>query len=360
MCNAFHILRLDWSQGQATSYWKGGIAFERCWHQHTCIMKESKFKSILGLFKETFAGFSNDKVTTKAGSLAYSTVFSMGPLLVVLISLCGIFLGAESAQGKVYAVLEGFVGKDTAMQLQEIIHNASLENKGTIPIVIGGIGLLIGATTIFAEIQDSINGIWGLKPKPKKGWLKFLQNRFLSFSIIVSLGFLLLVSLVITGLVEGLGTRLQAKFPNISVVFFYIINLVLTLATSMAIFAVIFKVLPDARIKWRDVAAGAFVTALFFMLGKAGISLYVSQAKVGSTYGAAGSLVVLLVWIYYSSLILYIGAEFTKAYAVKFGAAIHPNDYAVTTKEVEVETGKKTVQDKEKELPNKTKGKPTV
>jgi membrane protein len=315
--------------------------------------KEKKsFKGILEVLKNSFTGMSDDKVTKLSGSLAYSTVFAMGPLLVVIISLCGLFLGAESAQGKVYTVLQGFVGQDTAIQLQDIIKNASLSGKSNMAIIIGGVGLLVGATSVFGEIQDSINTIWGLKPKPKKGWLKFLQNRFLSFSVIISLGFLLLVSLVLTGIVEGISNRLQNRYPNVTVIVFYIINLVLTLGISMLIFGVIFKVLPDAKIKWKDVAAGAFITSLLFMLGKFGISFYISQTKVGSTYGAAGSLVVLLVWIYYSSLILYLGAEFTKAYAVKYGAAIHPNNYAVTTKMVEVETGKDTVQEKEEKLKN--------
>lgn len=311
-------------------------------------MQEKKtWKGIWEVIKETFKGVSDDKVTTLSGSLAYSTVFSMGPLLIVIISLCGFFLGEESAQGKVYAVLVGFVGSDTAVQLQEIIRNASLSNKSTTAIIIGGIGLLIGATTVFAEIQDSINTIWGLKAKPKRGWLKFLQNRILSFSVIISLGFLLLVSLVLTGIIEAISQRLQAKFPDVTVAVFYVVNMLLTVGISMLIFAVIFRVLPDADIKWRDVMAGAFITSLLFMLGKFAISFYISKTKVGSTYGAAGSLVVLLVWIYYSSLILYLGAEFTKAYAVKYGSAIHPNKYAVTIKQVEVEMGKDTIQEKE-------------
>ena len=310
--------------------------------------KKISFKGIIEIFKNTFTGFSNDNVTKLSGSLAYYTVFSMGPLLVVIISLCGLFLDREIAEGKIYTVLQDFVGKDTAASLQEIIKNAAIGDKGIVAIIVGGATLLIGATTVFAEIQDSINRIWGLKPKPKRGWLKFIQNRFLSFSVIISLGFLLLVSLAITGIIEGFSNRLQARFPDITVVVFYIINLLLTISISMLIFAVIFKVLPDAKIKWRDVMSGAFVTALLFLLGKFGISLYISKTQVGSTYGAAGSLVVLLVWVYYSSIILYIGAEFTKAYAIKYGSEIHPNDYAVTIKEVEVETGSKSVQEKEK------------
>ncbi|GAB3416419.1 YihY/virulence factor BrkB family protein [Niabella aquatica] len=310
--------------------------------------KRLSFKGVWEVIKNTFKGFSDHKITKLSGSLAYYTVFSMGPLLVMIISLCGLFLGKEAVEGEVFAVLQGFVGEDTAGQLQEIIKNASLTGKSTIAAIIGGVTLLIGATTVFGEIQDSINTIWGLKAKPKKGWLKMLQNRFLSFSVIVSLGFLLLVSLTITGIIEGVSKGLQARYPDVTVALFYIINLMLTLLISGIIFAVIFKVLPDAKIRWRDVFAGALITAFLFMLGKFGISLYISQTKVGSTYGAAGSLVILIVWIYYSSIILYLGAEFTKAYAVAYGDDIHPNDYAVTTKEVEIETGKKTVQEKEK------------
>lgn len=168
-----------------------------------------------------------------------------------------------------------------------------------------------------------------------------LKNRFLSLSVIVSLGFLLLVSLAVSGVIEAISDGLRVRYPDVTVAVFYIINLVLSVTISMIIFAVIFKVLPDAKIRWKDVFAGALITAILFMLGKFGISLYISQTQVGSTYGAAGSLVILLIWVYYSSIILYLGAEFTVAY----GADIHPNDYVVITKEVAVESGSKTVQE---------------
>lgn len=309
------------------------------------------FKGMWEVIKGTFEGFSDNKVTKLSGSLAYSTIFSMGPLLIVIIYLCGLFLGKEAAEGQIYAYLDNYLGHDTALTLQDIIRKAAVSGKGQIAIVIGVIMLIVGATTIFAEIQDSINTIWGLKPKPKKGWLKMIQNRLLSFSVIVSLGFLLMVSLIITTFIDGFSKGLEQMFPSIAVIIFYIINQVMTFAVSVLIFGVIFKVLPDASIKMKDVLGGAIVTALLFMLGKAGISFYISKSHVGSTYGAAGSLIVLLLWIYYSSIILYLGAEFTKAYAVKYGAPIMPNDYAVTTKEVEIETGKTTVQQKEKTSP---------
>ncbi len=313
-------------------------------------MKKEKvtFKGAWEILKTSFTGFSDHKVTKLSGSLAYYTVFSMAPLLVVIISLCGIFLGQEAAQGQVYNQLAGFLGKETALSLQEMIQKAAIGNKGTIAFIIGAVTLLVGATTVFADIQDSINMIWGLKPKPKRGWLKILQNRFLSFSVIISLGFLLLVSLGVTSVLDGFSERLQARFNDVSVVVFYILNQIVTLAVISTIFGVIFKVLPDAIIKWRDVALGAMVTAVLFMLGKFGISFYIGSSDVGSTYGAAGSLIVILLWTYYSSIILYFGAEFTKAYAVKYGSEIHPAHYAVTTKEVEIETEGNSIQDNEK------------
>lgn len=308
------------------------------------------FKGIWKVLKASFTGFSDDKVTKLSGSLAYYTVFSMGPLLVVIIALCGLFLGRDAVEGKIYGTLQGFVGSDTAAQLQDIIKHAGIGNKSKIAAIVGGVTLLLGATSVFGEIQDSINGIWGLKPKPKRGWVKMLQNRFLSFSVIISLGFILLVSLALSGVIEGISGRLQAAYPDVAVVLFYIINVVLTLIITAFIFAVIFKVLPDANIRWRDVGIGAVVTALLFMLGKFAIGLYISKTDVGSTYGAAGSLVVLLVWVYYSSIILYYGAEFTKAYAMEYGAPIHPSKYAVTTQQVEVETGSASVQAKEENV----------
>lgn len=309
--------------------------------------KKFSIRGLWQVLKNAFKGFGTDRITKLSGSLAYYTVFSMGPLLLVIISLCGIFFGREAIEGKIYEQLTSFVGSDTAAQLQQIIKNASLQGKSTVAAIIGGVVLLIGATTVFAEIQDSINMIWGLKPKPEKGLLRLLRNRFLSFSVIVSLGFLLLVSLSISALVDAFSNRLAAAYPDITMLVFYIINLVITFVITMVIFGVIFKVLPDARIKWKDVRAGAIATAVLFMLGKFAISFYIGKSNVGSTYGAAGSLVILLVWVYYSSIILYFGAEFTKAYAVLYGEPIHPNDYAVTTKQVEVETGSASVQKKE-------------
>jgi membrane protein len=285
-----------------------------------------------------------------SASLAYYTVFSLGPMLIVIIYLCGIFFGREAIEGSIYGQIESFIGSDAALQLQQIIKNAAIGDKGNVAATIGIITLLIGATTVFAEIQDSINSIWGLKVKPKSGWLLLIKTRLLSFGVIGALGFLLLVSLAVTALIEGLNNRLKAYFPDVTVVLFYIINLVITFGVVATLFGVIFKVLPDAKVKWRDVLAGAITTAIFFMLGKFAISFYISKSNVGSTYGAAGSLVVLLVWVYYSAIILYFGAEFTKAYALKYGDEIRPYEYTVVAKTVEVEQGQQTIQQAEKNV----------
>ena len=312
-------------------------------------------KGIWSVLKAAFTGFGDHKVTKLSGSLAYYTVFSMAPLLVVVISLCGIFLGREIAEGQVYAQLEGFLGRESATSLQALIKNAYLDGKSTVALIIGIITLLIGSTTIFGDIQDSINTIWGIKPKPKRGWVKLLQNRFLSFSVIISLGFVLLVSLAVTSLLDAFSGRLQARFADVSYYVFYVINQAVTLAVISLIFGVIFKVLPDAIIKWKDVIAGAVVTAVLFMIGKFAISLYIGQSDVGGTYGATGSLVVVLLWTYYSSIILYFGAEFTKAYAIAYGSEIYPSHYAVTTKEVEVESDRASIQDNHPELVDEVK-----
>lgn len=310
--------------------------------------KKVTIKGIWQVLKKSFSGFGDHKVPKLSASLAYYTVFSLGPLMIVIIYIASIFLGREAIEGTIYTQLEGFVGHDTAEQVQDIIKNASVTDKGGVAAIIGVVTLLIGASTVFAEIQDSINTIWGLKAKPKLGLSKLLQSRLLSFGIIGSLGFLLLVSLAVTAIVEGLGNQLKNIFPDIGVVVFYIVNLLLTLGIVTLLFAVIFKVLPDAKIKFKDVWPGAIATAVLFLIGKFGISFYISQSNIGSTYGAAGSLVVLLVWIYYSSIILYFGAEFTKAYAVQYGAEIHPNHYAVVVKDVQVEQEGKTLQQNEK------------
>jgi membrane protein len=307
------------------------------------------FKGIWKLIKESFIGFDDDKVFKLSGSLAYFTIFSIGPMLLVIIFFADIFYGREAVEGTIYGQIRGFVGPAAAAQIQEIIKNASMSGKSTVTAIVGFITLIIGTTTVFAEIQDSINSIWNLKTKPEKGWIKLILNRLLSFSIVIGLAFVLLVSLIINGLMEAFGNRMATMFPELAVLVIYIINLILTFIIITLLFATIFKVLPDAKIKWKDVMVGAIVTALLFMLGKFGITYYIGSSDIGSTYGAAGSLIILLLWVYYSAIILYYGAEFTKAYATHFGNRIYPTSYAVWIKHIDIEEENKTLKQEEKE-----------
>jgi membrane protein len=301
-----------------------------------------------GIMKDSGNGFIDDKLMKLSAALSYYMVFSMGPLMLIIITLCSLFFGRDAVQGRIYAQLEGFIGQDTAAQLQSIIQHAAISGKGTFATILGIVLLVVGASSVFAEMQESINIIWGVKPKPKSGWKAFLKNRLLSFSIIVSLSFLLLVSLGFSALVEIFGNHLKSIFPGLSVIIIYLINLILTLSITLLIFAVIFRVLPDANIRWKDVTIGALATTLLFLLGKFGISFYISKSNIGSTYGAAGSLIVLLLWVYYSAMILYFGAEFTKFYAIRFGDEIKPAEYAVTVRQVEEEKGNMSIQEKER------------
>jgi membrane protein len=320
--------------------------------------KKITWRGVWGLLKDASIGFLDDKVIKLSGALAYFTVFSIGPMLIVIIYFADIFYGRDAVEGTIFSQIKGFVGASAAAQIQEIIKNASLSGKGPVTGIAGAVTLLIGATTVFAEIQDTINTIWGLKPKPKKGWLKMLLDRLLSFSIVVSLGFLLLVSLVITSLVEALSNRLLQIFPDIALFIIYIFNLLVTFGVVTILFAIIFKVLPDAKIKWRDVITGAMVTAILFMIGKFAITFYIGSSNISTAYGTAGSFVVLLLWIYYSALILYFGAEFTKAYAATYGGRIQPNPYAVWIKQVEIEDagGSLKMQEQKKKEENEITG----
>lgn len=292
-------------------------------------------------------GFMKDRIPKLSASLAYYTIFSLGPMMIVIIFLADIFWGRKAVEGRIYEQISELVGNSAALQIQEIIRNASLNSSNYFTAVVGFVTLLIGATTVFSEIQDSINTIWKLKARPEKGWLKMLLTRLLSFSLVISMGFLLLVSLVINTLIEELMDRLQERFPDIAITLVYVFNLILTLLIIWSLFAIIFKVLPDAKIRWRDVSVGAFFTALLFMLEKLGISFYIGSSNIGSTYGTAGSLVVLLLWIYFSAIILYFGAEFTKFYAIKFGTEIRPNGYAVMVQTVQVESTRKNIKENE-------------
>ena len=299
------------------------------WHDLANSNDMKKLSDFWKVFKKAAVEFDSDNGFKLAASLSYSTIFAMGPLLIVVISLAGIFLGHDAVEGRIYHQIKGLVGNAAALQIQDIIKNIQGSRHTVAGAIIGGAILLIGATSVFTEIQGSINYMWSIQAKPKKGWLKLLMNRLLSFSLIVGLGFIAMVSLVINSLMDLLGTYLKNYFSHYTVAFFYVVNLVLTLAVITLLFTIIFKVLPDAVIRWKDAFIGAIFTGFLFILGKFLIGLYLGNSRLGITYGAAASIVVILTWVYYSSIILYYGAEFTRAYASLAGRGIRPNSTAV-------------------------------
>ncbi|MCE7073352.1 YihY/virulence factor BrkB family protein [Dyadobacter sp. CY327] len=300
----------------------------------------SKPKFFLSLFKDSFSEFMEDNCLKLSAALSYYTIFSLAPMLLVIISIVSIVFGKEAFQGELFGQISGLVGKEAALQLQELIKNAELSNKSGLAATIGIVTLLIGATGVFAEIQDSINYIWSIKSKPKKGWLQYLKNRLLSFSIIITLGFLLIVSLGVNTLVDLMSARLERYFSEVSVIFFSVLNVVVVMAIITALFSVIFKILPDGHVRWKECIVGAAFTAILFAIGKFGISFYLGKQDLGATYGASASIVILLTWVYYSSIILYFGAEFTKVYAKTDGVGISPNEHAVLMVRREMEQDK--------------------
>ena len=288
-----------------------------------------KLKSIWSLFKNAGIGFVNDNAFKLSASLSYYTIFALCPLLIIIISLAGIFFGREAVQGKIYWQLNGILGNEAALQIQDIISNIEHTQHTTIGAIIGTIILVVGATGVFTEMQDSINYIWSVKAKPKKGWLRFLINRALSFSLIVGMGFVLLVSLVISAVLNVLSDKLERFFSSYTVYLFHIINWCVTLVVISVLFAVIFKILPDAIISWKDAVIGSAVTAALFLLGKFLIGYYLGRANLDLTYGTAASIIIILSWVYYNAFILYFGAEFTKMYALQAGEGIRPTSTAV-------------------------------
>jgi membrane protein len=302
----------------------------------TTYMKQSILLAGWPSIRKAAINFNNDNAFKLAASLSFSMIFSIGPLLIVVISLAGIFWGQAAVEGKIYLQIKDLVGGPAALQVQDIIKYIQASRHTLTGVVLGGIVLVVSATGVFTEIQGSINYMWSIQAKPKKGWLYLLISRLISFSLIVAFGFISMVSLVINSLMDLLSDYLKHYFSHLTVYFFYGLNLVLILAVTILLFTIIFRILPDAVISWKDAFIGACFTGLLFMLGKLLISIYLGHSNIGLMYGAAASIMVILTWVYYSSLILYFGAEFTRAYAIHYGGGIKPNDNAVLIQKREV------------------------
>ncbi len=287
-------------------------------------------KDLLTILKEGFNQWWNeDRPFEQAAALAYYTLFSMAPLLVIAISVAGLVFGREAAQDQVVNTLAGFVGEDAGKTIQEMIENASKQQTSeSIFAMAGGVALLLfGAGGVVGQLQSSLNMIWGVEPKAGRGLMGLLRDRFVSYAMVLGMGFLLLVSLVITAALSAFDQFLESSMAGAGILL-QGIHFIVSLGVIAFLFAAIFKFLPDAEIAWKDVAIGALMTAILFNLGKYLIGLYIGQSSVTSVYGAAGSLVTLLLWIYYSGLIFFFGAELTQVYSSRFGSGVAPAENA--------------------------------
>jgi membrane protein len=272
------------------------------------------------LIQDAASQWSADKAPRLGAALAFYTAFSLAPLLLISIAVAGLVFGEEAARGQIIAQVQGLIGPEGGAALQTMLIQSSEQERGIVATVTGLALLLFGAGALFAELQDSLNTIWRVQPKPGRGWIVFLQNRFLSFTMVLGTAFLLLVSLGVSTMLSAL-----AKMGDWQTGFLgHTFNFLVSFAVVTLLFAMIYRFLPDVRIGWKDVWLGAAVTSALFGVGKLLIGLYLGQTAVGSPFGAAASLAVLLIWIYYAAQIFLFGVELTKAYAIRFGSGVRP------------------------------------
>lgn len=281
-------------------------------------MKTLSLRDIWSLMRETVEEWVNDRASRKGAALAYYTIFSLAPLLILAISIAGFFFGEEAARGEIVAQMRELLGPDGARAVQAVIENAAEPAVGIWATIIGLVTLLVGATTALAELKDDLDEIWDAPPERIRGFWYMVRKRLLSVGMILALGFLLLVSLVLSAVSAAL-SRLWSLGDATSVLL-QLVNFLFSFVLVTALFAMIYKILPAVRIAWRDVTIGAVITALLFSIGKAAIGIYLGNSAIASTYGAAGSVILILVWVYYSAQIFLLGAEFTKVYAFRFGS----------------------------------------
>jgi membrane protein len=291
-----------------------------------------KAQAIWVLLRDAFYSWFDDKAPALGAALAYYTVFALAPLLIIVIAIAGLAFGQEVAQGHILSQIEGLVGENGAKAVQAMLDSARQADAGIFASIFGVVMLILASTGVFVQLQDSLNTIWRVVPKPGRGIRGILRDRLLSFVMVMGIGFLLLVSLVLSAALAALGKFFNYLLPVPEAVL-HIINLIVSFGVITLLFAMIYKILPDAKISWSDVWIGAAVTSLLFSLGKFFIGLYLGKSSLTSAYGAAGSFVIILVWVYYSAQILLYGAEFTFIYAIKYGSRIVPTANAMFLKE---------------------------
>ncbi len=296
-------------------------------------------QTLVALIKDTFSEWSEDNAPRMAGALAFSTIFALAPLLVVIIAVAGRIFGQAALQGQITAQIEGLVGSEAARAIQDLLEHVSRPDSSAFAIAIGIATFLLGAWWVFGELQDALNTIWEVKPAPGRGWLIRIRDRLLSFTMMMGINFLLLVSLLVSAGLTALGAFLGTLLPDSETVL-QILNFLISLGVIALLFAMMYKIIPDVNLTWGDVWIGAAVTGLLFSIGKFVIGLYLGTSTLASAYGAAGSLVIILVWVYYSAQILFFGAEFTKVYTKRYGTQVVPAEYAVpVTEEARAQQG---------------------
>ena len=261
--------------------------------------------------------------------IAYYAIFSMPGLLVIVISVGSLFFKRDVITGQLFTQISSIMGVETARQVQNMIISISQTNKSVLATIVGLITVLLGATGVFVELQKALNVIWEVKAKPRRAVFTLIRTRLFSFGLILSVGFLLLISLTITTIIAVMGDWVMNHWPNIVLIIFYVLNFIISFGVVMLLFALLFKILPDVKIQWKHLWWGSILTAFLFILGKTAIGFYLSKTNPGSAYGAAGSIVLILLWVSYSSMILFYGAEFTRAYADYFNGKVSPTEVAV-------------------------------
>lgn len=280
-------------------------------------------KTVFKLLKETFSEWKEDKASRLAAALSYYTIFSLAPLLLVTITVVGFVMQPGDVEGELYAKVRDLVGEDGAGMIETMVDNAAASDAKGIAAVVSVVTLLLGATGVFNALKDALNTIWNVQPAPGRGLVETLKDRLLSFSLIPAIGFLLLVSLIVDAVLTALSNSMSGMFLNeVWVQTIRVVSLAVSFGVITVLFAIIYKVLPDAQVAWRDVWIGAAVTALLFTLGRFAIGLYIGNSSTASAFGAAGSLIVILLWIYYAAQLLFFGAEFTQVYARRHGSKI--------------------------------------
>jgi membrane protein len=282
--------------------------------------------------KETALDWNEDDASRLAASLAFYTLLSLAPLLIIVVAVAGMVLGPEAARGQIAAELGSFVGREAAKGVQAVLASARSPAGGTIGTIVGSVVLFVGASGVFGELQFALNQIWEVKAKPGRGIVGEIRDRFFSFTMVLGVAFLLLVSLVLSAAVSAAGHLFAGALPG-GELLWQLLSFLLSFGMVTVLFALIFKIVPDVEIRWSDVWAGAAMTALLFTVGKSLLGVYLGKASFNSSYGAAGSLVVLVVWVYYSAQILFLGAEFTQVQARRRGRPLKPTAKAIAVAE---------------------------